>query len=356
MQHLVKLRQLPFAIAALALSACVPQPVVPPHQVPTPAVESAGIQALVQTQYTVLNQTACLSEAAYFSNPPGQNAPSPGCSQWENPPVRMEYRPIMLTDIWGNSYPGQYWVIIDDVHRQQIIAIRGTADPADWLTDIRFIPVYDDILKVTVHRGFQTYARSVLTDLFDPKHPLNPNYDTYVTGHSLGGAAAVLVGLYLHVGYPSINVKGVYTYGQPKVFDNFGATSWPIFFNKIYHVENCYDPVALVPIADSFLGSLIVHPLSLRDETSQYEHVGHEILLLGRQKYWVPGANEVDRGAVSEVKAALAALKAKQDTDHAISLYISRLQALNSGNGAVFPPTNPAYQFNETCAYHLQPS
>jgi pimeloyl-ACP methyl ester carboxylesterase len=308
----------------------------------------------VQNHYSLLNQMACLSEAAY-----GQ-PPSPGCSQWmRGPGIRVISHAVTLLDASGRPYDGSYTLIIDDTRKQQVIAIRGTANKQDWLTDIRFVPVTDGILRVTVHHGFELYARAVLDDLIATGHisELNRTYDTYVAGHSLGGAVAVLLALYLNVQYPSVlNLKGVYTYGQPKVFDNNGATSWPGFADNIYRVENCYDPVPTVPIGESILGSLIVHPLSTRDEQQQYQHIGHEILLLGRGNYWVSGQNKVVRNTVGEIEAAIDALKANQPTDHGIDVYIGRLQALRSSPSGIGQPTNPAYQFRSTCAYHQTPS
>lgn len=139
------------------------------------------------------------------------------------------------------------------------------------------MPVTDGILKVTDHHGFELYARTVLDNLIVTGHigELNHTYDTYVAGHSLGGAVAVLLGLYLNVQYPSVlNLKGVYTMGSRR-FSTIMA-SWPGFADNIYRVENCYDPVPTVPIGESILGSLIVHPLSTRDEQQQYQHIGHE--------------------------------------------------------------------------------
>src|SRR5262249_5106196 len=141
---------------------------------------------------------------------------------------------VALPDVLGNTYTGEYTILIDDNRREQIIAVRGTDDLADWYTNLHFVPILDDILNVYVHRGFQTYARAVYNDLLLPeaapshalKTPLHRDYETYLTGHSLGGGVAVLVGLYLHVD-GQLPVSGIYTFGQPRVFDNNGATSWP---------------------------------------------------------------------------------------------------------------------------------
>lgn len=351
-------RQITRCLALLAfvllLGGCATEPPVPEHAVPETETERSAVRAVVQREYDLLTQMACVSQAAYFG--PDKPAPSRGCEQWVGGPgIRRISHKIQLPDILGHLYDGSYTLIVDDVHKRQVIAIRGTNNPTDWLTDIRFLPVVDRILEVTVHRGFQFYARAVLDDLLVGGHiaELNATYPTYVAGHSLGGAVAVLLGLYFHVHYPqTLAIKGVYTYGQPKLFDNNGATSWPAFADGVYRVENCYDPVPSVPISDSFLGSLISNPLSLRAQQQQYQHIGHEILLLGQGNYWVPGQNEVARATVNEIAAAIQAVRAKQVTDHGIEVYITRLQRLAGAGGQIGQPTNPAYRFNRICAYH----
>ena len=297
----------------------------------------------MKSQSVLLNQMACLSAAAYV----GEDQPDATCRQWEQGPgIEMNPFWLKLQNIWGHTYPGTYTIIVDHNRRQQVIAIRGTDNFDDWLTDLRIHPVFDDILNVWVHHGFQMYAREVLQDLLGPNQHiklLNPTYDTYITGHSLGGAAAVVLALYFYTHYPTaLHVEGVYTYGQPKVFDNYGAISWPKFADSIYHVENCFDPVALVPFGDDVAQNLFFSPLSGREARNQYEDIGHEITLLDPGMYWVPGQNELLRNTISDVAAAVDAIKHNNLTDHAISLYIQRLRMLNSA-------TNPVNRFDQVC-------
>jgi predicted lipase len=157
----------------------------------------------------------------------------------------------------------------------------------DWEANLLFEPVADKILKVAVHEGFGKYAQAVY-DSLNQTNPsaINPTYDTYFTGHSLGGAAAVLTALYFYVEQPRrYNIKGVYTFGQPRVFDTRGAASWPIFARNIYHLENCYDPVPLVPVSYDILHSFVINPLDANAQRRQYQHMGKEILLLNRENF-----------------------------------------------------------------------
>jgi Lipase (class 3) len=329
----------------LGLAACAHEP-PPPSPVHDGPADLSAVRAQLQTQLPTLERMACLSAAAYV----GESQPQL-CLQYEaGPGITLQSFPVSLQDVFGRPYTGYYTFLIDNARQEQIIAIRGTDNIEDWYTDLHFIPVIDDILDVYVHQGFQLYARAVLRQLSASapvygskaaKIPLNPNYRTYLTGHSLGGGVAVLLGLYLHVNN-SLPIAGVYTFGQPRVFDNHGATSWPQFAQTIYHVENCDDPVPLVPIGENLVHWLIVNPLS-GAESRQYEHLGHEILLLNAGKYWIPANNEIVRNPVIEVDEVVHEAQERQPTPHDIAEYIAKLDYLRTTNGA--GPTNPAYQF-----------
>ena len=236
----------------------------------------------------------------------------------------------------------------DDVHRRQVVAMRGTDDLQDWAANLHFRPRPDDILKVSVHEGFSRYARAIYASLTkDHAGTLRRGYDTYFTGHSLGGAVAVLVGLYFYVEDPlGYGFKGTYTFGQPRVFDTRGTASWPAYARQLYRVETCYDPVPLVPIGDSILHSLLIGPLSADDERRQYQHLGQEILLLNHGTYWMSGENEVVRNLVSDLQVILQNLQGDYQNDHYIGTYISRIWTL-----AARPPipVNPAYDFAGKC-------
>ena len=59
------------------------------------------------------------------------------------------------------------------------------------------------------------------TEKIEPKNPARP---IWLCGHSLGGAIASLAGTQLHRdGY---TIKGVYTFGQPRVFNTATATAY----------------------------------------------------------------------------------------------------------------------------------
>lgn len=342
-----------------ALSACV-EYLNPAFPVTEPLAEETAMQQQMQEQLPILARMACLSAAAYRIK---DNSPDAGyCHQFEQGPgITMQTFQVRLADIWGYEHVDYYKLLIDEMHREQIISVRGTIGWEDWYTNIQFKPVIDDVLNVPVHRGFRMYARdlwSVLgrdgTDVLgNPKRPLNRTYKTYVTGHSLGGAAAVLLALYLYQEKPvPFKIAGVYTFGQPRIFDNRGATSWPRFAENVYHVENCQDPVPLVPVGNDLLHFFLIDPLSARVERAQYQHIGREILLLNPGKYWIPGGNELVRNTILDAIDIYEDLRAGKPTDHDIQQYIERIRALREASPSA-APVNPSFHFQQNCGARL---
>jgi len=152
------------------------------------------MQGEIKDQYEMLQLTACLSSAAYV----GQDTYEDFCrSRTHASHTRIRSTPINLIDVWGHPYNSYYIVWTDDLNKRQVVAIRGTDDLQDWEANLLFHPVSDKLLEVAVHEGFSKYAQAVYDSLtVTNPYVLNPHYDTYFTGHSLGGAAAVLTALY----------------------------------------------------------------------------------------------------------------------------------------------------------------
>lgn len=341
------------------LGACAAQPPAPTEPVPQPPPETAAMQVQILSQIPTLQRMACFSAAAYAIEPradghyfynPENDLYRVTCKDWTQlPNTVIQAFPVTLADDWGRPYVSVYMVWTDDLHKRQVVAMRGTDNLHDWEANSYFKPVADEILKVNVHEGFNKYARAVYVSL-TKDHPgtLKADYDTFFTGHSLGGAVAVLVGLYFYVEEPyRYKFKGTYTFGQPRVFDTRGTTSWPDYARNTYRVETCYDPVPLVPIGDSLVHSLLVGPLSADTERRHYQHLGREILLLNRGTYWMPGEKEVVRNLISDLQVIFQNLQGDYQNDHYIGTYIDRLSTLAGPGGPI--PVNPAFDFAGKC-------
>lgn len=124
----------------------------------------------------------------------------------------------------------------------KILAVAGTESLKDVEVDFRAgrVPLNDDVPldesvkrpgdKIFVHRGFRDYADVVLSDgLFERlKNSLNanPNEKLYLTGHSLGGSVAIVMGLRLADAGVDKNRFAVITFGSPAVGSKALAKSY----------------------------------------------------------------------------------------------------------------------------------
>ena len=128
-----------------------------------------------------------------------------------------------------------------------LIAFRGTNERADWLANLNIL--FRRSPMGWVHRGFMKGA-----ELFWPRLPQkisefrDRNQSIWVTGHSLGGALAVLATAKL-LADDNLDIAGLYTFGQPPV----GARGFCSNFenrleNRYFRFVNHTDAVSDVPI------------------------------------------------------------------------------------------------------------
>ncbi len=103
------------------------------------------------------------------------------------------------------------------------IAIKGTNDTGDWLTNFSFLVDQSD-----THRGFRTYTEKIyelIQQFINPQElseeiyekideKLDRNRDYIITGHSLGGASAAILAIWLEES--GFNVKECITFGSPR--------------------------------------------------------------------------------------------------------------------------------------------
>jgi len=106
-----------------------------------------------------------------------------------------------------------------------IIVIRGTANDANVLSDIDVRLVSDARTGIRLHKGFRDAAVTIM-QIIDTSmktsrgivqgqtltYPLE--HTVHVTGHSLGGAVAQIIGMWLHKRGKNVQV---FSYGSPKV-------------------------------------------------------------------------------------------------------------------------------------------
>lgn len=134
-----------------------------------------------------------------------------------------------------------------------IVSYRGTEPTTlkDWRTDARIKKVIwqEGNRLGEVHQGFYKALDSVWPEVLTKIQELqNNDQSVWFTGHSLGGALAVLASATILFQTKIKGFAGVYTYGQPRVFDPQLAKHFNKFAGKYcYRMVNNNDVVARVP-------------------------------------------------------------------------------------------------------------
>eukprot|EP00752_Nemacystus_decipiens_P011610 g10308.t1 len=130
----------------------------------------------------------------------------------------------------------------EEHRRVHHVAIRGTVSFADLSIDLKTKQVFDEECGCVFHTGFKEVADAVVEDL---EQFLEPGVEVKVAGHSLGGAAAVIVAAKLKL--RGHKVGKVMTFGAPRVTDAAGAAKLKALL-PVMRVTHERDPVPLTPL------------------------------------------------------------------------------------------------------------
>ncbi len=143
-------------------------------------------------------------------------------------------------------------VIIIRRHRDVIICFRGTVINSllNWHTDFRARMVRMKAFG-GVHKGFNTALNSVWEGI---KNHISPGKKqrVWLTGHSMGGALALLAGIRFVTEYKKFDqhvIKGIYGFGSPRV----GDKAFESAFKNSYLNDRCFmfakynDVITIVP-------------------------------------------------------------------------------------------------------------
>jgi hypothetical protein len=132
-----------------------------------------------------------------------------------------------------------------------IIVIRGTANEANVMSDIDVRLVSDTRTGIRLHKGFRDAAVTIMqiidTSTTTGRNSIQGNTLTYpleqtvhVTGHSLGGAVAQIIGMWLHKRGKNVQI---FSYGSPKVSDQVLSSGQPTH----WRVVRLSDPIPFTP-------------------------------------------------------------------------------------------------------------
>jgi len=163
-----------------------------------------------------------------------------------------------------------------------IIVIRGTANEANVLSDIDVRLVKDGRLGIYLHKGFRDASLGIM-EIIDRDHTVE--HTVHVTGHSLGGAVAQIIGMWLHKRGKNVQI---FSYGSPKVSNQVLSGGQPTH----WRVVRRSDPIPFTP-------------------PWPYRHTG--LFIDSQDLDWGP---DNDNGLISETDGL----------DHAIAKYVETLK------------------------------
>jgi len=141
-----------------------------------------------------------------------------------------------IYDIGGDQKDEVAFEVIQD-SGITIIVIRGTANTENVQSDIDVRLVDDARTGIKLHKGFRDASLGVM-EIIDRDHTVE--HTVHITGHSLGGAVAQIIGMWLHKRGKNVQI---YSYGSPKVSDQVLSGGQP----SHWRVVRRSDPIPFTP-------------------------------------------------------------------------------------------------------------
>ena len=197
----------------------------------------------------------------------------------------------------------------NDAQRVQWIVVRGTSNLINIKLDEEYTRTVAPQVQVPLDKGFADAALQVYQFA---KPLLKPGYEIRVTGHSLGGATAVIVLMLLQE--DGLKLGQAITFGQPKVTNRDGARKYGTL--PLLRVVNAKDPVPFLPPIEVFALSA----------EGPYQHFGPEVVLEDGPAYQYYSAQRAQDVSVPSFWNDLKNLSIQDVPDHSISTYLTRIR------------------------------
>jgi len=236
----------------------------------------------------------------------------------------------MLLEASAATYPPNVCELQSDLCHCQVtagaavvVAFRGSADVRDWLTDFDAERVKAE--EGEVHEGFHEAIKSIagklIVSVMAAVHPESVEGGTmtvgdcalFVTGHSLGGAMALLgAQLLRRAGFA---IEAVMTFGGPRVGDAAWAADYDARLGgRTWRVVNGEDIVPRVP-----------------GWAMGYRHAGQEAFLPSRGgPLFNPGLGRKAWSDLAGTVKGWVGGRIDQLADHKLTAYRARLEAIRA--------------------------
>jgi hypothetical protein len=185
--------------------------------------------------------------------------------------------------------------------------------------DVDYNKILESRLQIPLHKGFSDAAMAVYQFA---KPLLKTDYEIRISGHSLGGAAAVIVLMLLQEdGY---KLGQAMTFGQPKVTNRDGARKYGSL--PLLRFVNAKDPVPSLPPLEVF---------AVLDE-GPYRHFGPEVVLEEGTAYRYFPDPQAGRLSVLSFWNNLKNVSVNDLPEHFMSTYLARIEQKTPA-----PPARP---------------
>jgi len=279
-----------------------------------PAGSQTLTEAVVTTeQLTLMEEVSKLAGISYCNEIKAPFHCKLWCSDFGNTTLIQKFTTNDFTEVHG-------YIARDDNAKRVIISVRGTEGFGNTIIDMILFLSSDKLIpgcpECRIHSGFYMAWRSVEKAIAIPvaeQFAQYPDYQLLITGHSMGGALATLLGLsYQNLGKSPF----VITFGQPRVgnpaFANFVDTVFSpldltdsqklVNSSSLMRVTHGNDPVAHIPFQDwgyrHHGGEYWIHKkrenMTITTHDIKYCHHGEDPACLQGQNFNPLDANDHD--------------------------------------------------------------
>ncbi len=282
-QGRANLQRLPLAILfgclTLLLSAC-----------------AGGLpQSFRQSLSVITPERVNFSELAYYAER--------SSSAYDSIDVIRKTYPLTTRAVTVASVDVRYFIETDPAGRTQTLSIRGTAERPNVWEDVETALVPDSLLGIPLHRGFQRDAQAI----FDDATPhLRKDFRLRITGHSLGGAVALILAEYY--AKEGFTIERLVTFGQPRVATAMTTEDVNGLREITTRVVNDLDVVPMIP------------PYTA---VRRYQHFTPEVILLEGPSYVYLDEHDADRLSIGDFWRNLTDFSAKE---HHMDGYLANIR------------------------------